>query len=194
VLEAVAVNQETDWIRLVEGAAWTLVELARRRLGDAADARRAQSMFATTLTVALVVPIDSQASRVTGVSVGDSAAWTLRASGLTCIGGGKNGQNDDEPFSSVVTALPAVPSSLDIFESQILNGDVLLVMSDGVGDPLGDGSGLLGGLLKQQLRIPPPLLQLARIADFSRETFTDDRTLVAVWPFDRMNVGHGQSS
>jgi hypothetical protein len=29
---------------------------------------------------------------------------------------------------------------------------------------------------------PPPILGLAHAVDFSRETFDDDRTLVAVWP------------
>jgi hypothetical protein len=37
-------------------------------------------------------------------------------------------------------------------------------------------------LLVEQLQSgPPDLLQFARVVDFSRETFDDDRTLVAVW-------------
>lgn len=194
VLDAMDLDHEPNWTGLIKGAAWTLVELARRRLGETTDPRVAQRLFATTLTVALAVPTGSRTSKISGVCVGDSAAWLLRASELTCIGGGKMSQSPDEPFSSLVTALPAVPTSLDIFESELLTGDALLVMSDGVGDSLGDGTGLLGDLLKHQLRLPPPLLQMARIADFSRETFNDDRTLAVIWQLDGVTVGHGPGS
>jgi hypothetical protein len=175
-------GQELDWTNLVKEAAWTLVELARRRLGDTADARSAQKMYATTLTVVVIMPIDERRSKVSGVCAGDSAAWLLRASELVCIGGGKGTDDTGEPFSSVVTALPVVPNPVNVFEADLTSGDVLLVMSDGIGDPLGDGTGLLGHLLKDQLKEPPPLLQMARITDFSRETWTDDRTLAVLWP------------
>jgi serine/threonine protein phosphatase PrpC len=194
VRDAMDLDHEPDWTELVKGAAWTLVELARHRLGETAEPHVAQRLFATTLTVALIVPTGSHTSKVSGVCVGDSAAWLLRASELSRIGGGKSAQSPDEPFSSLVAALPAVPSSLNIFESELLTGDALLVMSDGVGDPLGDGTGLLGDLLRHQLKLPPPLLQMARIADFSRETFNDDRTLAAIWQLDGGTFGHGPGS
>ncbi|MGH3832079.1 MAG: hypothetical protein ACRDRS_16810 [Pseudonocardiaceae bacterium] len=61
-------------------------------------------------------------------------------------------------------------------------GTVLLVGTDGFGDPLGDGSGLVGDLFREVLASPPPPLGLAHALDFSRETFDDDRTLLVVWP------------
>jgi hypothetical protein len=61
-------------------------------------------------------------------------------------------------------------------------GEVLLVGTDGFGDPLGAGDGAVGALFAGALRVPPPPLGLAHLLDFSRETFDDDRTLVAVWP------------
>ena len=58
---------------------------------------------------------------------------------------------------------------------------VLLVGTDGIGDPLGDGSGKVGELFARMLAQPPPPLALAHLLDFSRDTFDDDRTLIAIW-------------
>jgi hypothetical protein len=41
---------------------------------------------------------------------------------------------------------------------------------------------MVGQLFAEHLHIPPPALAFAHLLDFSRETFDDDRTLVAVWP------------
>jgi hypothetical protein len=59
---------------------------------------------------------------------------------------------------------------------------VLLVGTDGFGDPLGDGDGKVGQLFAEHLKMPPPPRALAHLLDFSRETFDDDRTLLAIWP------------
>ena len=59
---------------------------------------------------------------------------------------------------------------------------ILLVGTDGFSDPLGDGDGLVGALFARHLTTPPPPVWLAHVLDFSRETFDDDRTLLAVWP------------
>jgi hypothetical protein len=61
---------------------------------------------------------------------------------------------------------------------------VLLIATDGIGDPLGTGQGGVGNLFREVLTkpTPPSLIEFAHAVDFSRETFDDDRTLVAVWP------------
>ena len=50
--------------------------------------------------------------------------------------------------------------------------------------PLGTGHGGVGNLFRDVLTGPcvPSLIEFARAVDSSRETFDDDRTLVAVWP------------
>ncbi|WP_207544239.1 hypothetical protein, partial [Mycobacterium alsense] len=65
-----------------------------------------------------------------------------------------------------------------------LAAEVLLIATDGIGDPLGTGQGGVGNLLRDVLTrpCPPSLIEFAHAMDFSRETFDDDRTLVAVWP------------
>jgi hypothetical protein len=63
-------------------------------------------------------------------------------------------------------------------------GDVLLVGADGIGDPLGSGDGGVGNLLRGVLAgaASPSPIGFAYVVGLSRETFDDDRILVAVWP------------
>jgi hypothetical protein len=60
--------------------------------------------------------------------------------------------------------------------------DVLVLMTDGVGDALGDGTGPVGDFLAERWRVPPTNLEFAAHVDFQRNTFDDDRTVVALWP------------
>jgi hypothetical protein len=78
--------------------------------------------------------------------------------------------------------LPYVPESVEAVVEHLTASEVLLVGTDGFGDPLGDGTGPVGALFARHLAVPPTPLRLAQLLDFSRETFDDDRTLVAVWP------------
>ena len=60
-------------------------------------------------------------------------------------------------------------------------GETLLIGTDGVWDPIGDGQGLVAGFLVGALgRSLPHRLDFLRVVDFCRDTFDDDRTLVAV--------------
>jgi hypothetical protein len=63
-------------------------------------------------------------------------------------------------------------------------GEVLLLGTDGIGDPLGSGQGGVGNLFRELFSgtEPPSLVEFANAVDFSRETFDDDRTLIAVMP------------
>jgi hypothetical protein len=81
-----------------------------------------------------------------------------------------------------VPALPWIPPTLEKRNVQIPADRVLLVGTDGFGDPLGDGE--VGALFARHLATPPSPLQFSHILDFSRETFDDDRTLLALWPRD----------
>ena len=84
---------------------------------------------------------------------------------------------------AVSTPLPALPPILPRPASVTLEpGHVLLVGTDGFGDPLGTGRGEVGMAFAGELREPPGTLRFASLLDFSRETYDDDRTLVALWP------------
>jgi serine/threonine protein phosphatase PrpC len=143
-----------------------------------ADAAR---LLGTTLLVALVRPVEG-GLQADVAWAGDSGGWVLdekstfhpmirskTADGVTVV-------------SSAVRALPQRPLGYGHNNVLLGPGDVLLLGTDGFGDPLGDGTGLVGELFARSLVTPPPPLRFAHLVDFSRETFDDDRTLVAVWP------------
>lgn len=173
--------QGPDWTSLVESVARRLVTQARPRHGSPdEDPERAEKLFATTLVAGLVRPT-ATGSVATLVQVGDSGAWLLDRGRY--IGVLKQKSDPDAPvFSSAVSALPQLPTQIEPVTVTLDPEMVLLVGTDGFGDPLGDGSGLVGDLFREVLASPPPPLGLAHALDFSRETFDDDRTLLAVWP------------
>ncbi|WP_225849493.1 protein phosphatase 2C domain-containing protein [Streptomyces sp. HPF1205] len=173
-----------DWKHVVDSAAYQLVaRVAGGREPTLADSETAERRYATTLVAGTVRAGEHGVLSVSLVQVGDSGAWLLdRGSGRyeplvatkTTAGG--------PLISSKVSPLPRVPSPVRAVRRELTPGSVLLVGTDGFGDPLGDGHGAVGRLFHTHLRNPPPARGLAHLLDFSRETFDDDRTLLAVWP------------
>ena len=181
LLDALDAVADLDWDGLLRGAAWALVEQARRQLGLAEpDPASAAGAMSTTLLTGLVRPAPDGGIHATLVQVGDASAWMLRDGAFTTVVQGK----PDEMLPSTVTALPRVPPEISPVELAVPADAVLLVGTDGLGDALGHGGGELGALFAEHLAVAPPPLGLAHLLDFSRETFDDDRTLVAVWPLD----------
>jgi len=169
-----------DWPDLMRCAGWALVEFAAGQPeagpGETA-ADRAERLLATTLVVTVVRPRpDGAVADVAGI--GDSPAWQLRGSAWHAL----LGEQDGEMVTPAVAALPRVPAEVAVASVELAGGDVLLLGTDGIGGALGDGSGLVGAAFAGGLAQPPAPLDLAHLLDFSRETFDDDRTLVAVWP------------
>jgi hypothetical protein len=180
-----ASTAEIDWRELMQHSAWAIVEQASVLFPTEApspDAQFAESQLATTLVCA-VLEFD-EATRETRAhvsGVGDSGAWLMHEDRFDHVFGGK--ANPDGPVSSsAVSGLPKVPAELQHATVVVPPGTVLLLGTDGFGDPLGAGSGEVGRAFRNALLKPPPTLALAWLLDFSRETFDDDRTLVAVWP------------
>jgi serine/threonine protein phosphatase PrpC len=179
----------TDWLALLKSAAWALTERAQTLLGlDAPDPVRAEEQLATTLACAVVEPTGVHTLRAYVVGAGDSVAWLLSAGRFVEVLAGKavpaNGV-----ASSAVVGLPRVPTEVTPMIVDIAENDVLLIATDGIGDPLGAGQGAVGDLFREVLTKPsaPSLIEFAHAVDFSRETFDDDRTLVAVWPRRRLS-------
>lgn len=180
---AAEVGSAIDWDELIRGAAWTIVEQAKTTLGlEEPDRAAAARDFSTTLVVAIVDPRDDGSADVRITDVGDSGAWVLSRGGFESLIAGKSA-DEGGITSSAVSGLPRVPQTLQVRSVVLEPGEVLLVGTDGIGDPLGSGEGGVGNLFKDVLGVGvPSLLEFANAADFSRETFDDDRTLVAVWP------------
>jgi serine/threonine protein phosphatase PrpC len=114
-------------------------------------------------------------------AVGDSSAWVLRDGHVwQPMFEVKNG--GEGAASSVTKALPlSRPPAPRGVTTTVKKGDVVVLMSDGIGDPLEDGSRTVGRFLAEAWREPPAPLQFAAQVDFARKTHDDDRTAVAVW-------------
>ncbi|BCJ62790.1 protein phosphatase 2C domain-containing protein [Micromonospora endophytica] len=168
-----------DWNDVVRRCAWQLAEQARSLFHlPAPDPARAEEALACTLVAGMVQPT-SDGDLLSLIQVGDSSAWLLRHDGYRRLLDTKN-RAGQVISSNEVTALPRTPQVVPC-EEFLAPTDVLLVGTDGFGDPLGDGSGEVGRYFGQKLSVPPPPLELARCLDFSRDTFDDDRTLLALW-------------
>jgi hypothetical protein len=173
-----------DWLALLKSTAWALTERAQTLLDlPEPDPVRAEEQLATTLVCAVIEPTGVGGLRAHLVGVGDSSAWLLTAGRFVELLGAK-AVTAEGMSSSAVTGLPRVPAEVVPVVVEIGAGEVLLIGTDGIGDPLGTGEGGVGNLLHEVLTaaVPPSLIEFAHAVDFSRETFDDDRTLVAVWP------------
>jgi serine/threonine protein phosphatase PrpC len=174
----------TDWAALLKSAAWALTERAQSLLGlDEPDPVRAEEELATTLVCAVIEPTGAHTLRAYLVGVGDSVAWLLAAGQFIEVLTGKTTPAAGVASSAVV-GLPRLPTETIPMVVDFADDDVLLIATDGIGDPLGSGQGGVGNLFRDLLTRPsaPSLIEFAHAVDFSRETFDDDRTLVAVWP------------
>ena len=60
-------------------------------------------------------------------------------------------------------------------------GDALVLVTDGVADPLRDGPETVAPALAGALGEPPDAVALVGLVDFSRQGCHDDRTLLGVW-------------
>ena len=174
---------DTDWMALVRDAAYALINQAQAmlQLQDPPDVGSAEKEMATTLLCAVIEPIEAGILRASIVGIGDSGAWLLRDGQFTPVLGGKTA-DEGGLSSNAVAGLPRLPGELQPSVIEIQEGDVLLLGTDGIGDPLGTGEGGVGNLFRKLFggSRPPSLIEFAHALDFSRETFDDDRTLVTV--------------
>lgn len=177
-----------DWLELFRHAAWQIVQQGGALFGfdqSAEPAKGAESLLATTLVCAVIdFPQEGSGATVHAACVGDSSVWVLADCTYSQALGGK-GKAESSITSSEVSGLPRVPPSVTPTVVEVPDGGVILVGTDGFGDPLGTGEGAVGQLFAQKLAHPSSMIEFAHLLDFSRETFDDDRTLVAVWPLAR---------
>ncbi|MFD9292156.1 protein phosphatase 2C domain-containing protein [Streptomyces sp. NPDC060030] len=179
---------QVDWKRTVTAAAYQLImRVTRGAEPTRVQREEAQALLATTLVTGVVRITGDGRLEVNLVHVGDSGAWMLHESRFHPLTGGKE-ERADGVFSSAVSALPWVPPRIEGTWYTFPEEGVLLIGTDGFGDPLGDGTGRIGSVMAYELGRPPREPQaVAQLLDFSRETFDDDRTLLAVWPRHRLD-------
>ncbi len=176
-----------DWSEVFEQAAWALIEEHRRGADASAGVDEVAASLATTLLVAAVdgaapAELDDTDSREVHAqlaAVGDSPAFVLRGGSFTPIVG--ETQSDDGLLGGGVQALPRAARAVEPADCALVAGDVLLLCTDGLALPLAGGTGDVGLTLARELARPPDVVDFARLLDFSRSTYDDDRTLVAIW-------------
>ncbi|AUY54719.1 hypothetical protein C2142_35920 [Streptomyces sp. CB01881] len=148
----------------------------------APDPAQVERLLATTLVVGTARPVPG-GLEVRLSRAGDSGAWLLdldRAAYRPLFA--PKYDPDAVIVSNAVVPLPRCPDPAELGGCLLVAGQVLLVGTDGFGDPLGDGDGQVGALFARELAEPPSAAWLAHVLDFSRQTFDDDRTLIAIWP------------
>lgn len=179
-----------DWERFLTGLADVIDRQGRHHL-EAADRdgspsrREVAEAMATTVLYGIVDLRDAAAAfPVHLVGVGDTSGWVLRAGEWHPQQAVKNA--GAEIHTSAVVALPMLPRALPApVRTEIRPGEALVLMTDGVGDPLGDGTGAVGEFLGEVWQRPPHDLEFAAHVAFTRRSYDDDRTVVAVWPIAR---------
>ena len=141
------------------------------------------AQMATTAVCARLTHSDEGAHRAELAYVGDSAAYLLGPDGWQRVAGAvKTIANDDSPLSSGTAALPATTVDLTTTTVEFGPDTALFLMTDGVADPLGAGSGEVGRVLGQWWAQPPNEFEFGAQVAFARRSFDDDRTVVGVWP------------
>ncbi|MGH9078263.1 MAG: protein phosphatase 2C domain-containing protein, partial [Acidimicrobiales bacterium] len=163
---------------------------------DAADravraANRGGEVGATTLLVGLVTVAGEWAV----ARVGDGTALVLGPGGWDDVlapaggevageaaglaGGGLAGV--EGMIATATAALPSPAPAVELAEGRLGPRQALVLVTDGVADPLRDGPETVAPALAGALVTPPAPLDLAALVDFSRHGCHDDRTLLGVW-------------
>lgn len=189
--DQIARNGGIDWVQLAGRISMRIIEEGEYRkisqLNTAEptiDERLAAclSKMSTTLIVAVIdrTPRHDGFPAEIGVVAGDSAAYLLRldSKDLEPVGGGKVGT--DSITSTAVRPLPGPVKSSSV-RVVLQPGDALIVGSDGIGDPVGDGTGEVGQEFARRWAEPPPIDRFLLDVNVYRRSFDDDRTAVGVW-------------
>jgi hypothetical protein len=177
-----------DWSEILRVLAIKVINSGRTLLQRHPDTERlgpldvARKLSSTALfAVVEMRPVDGYRP-VHVFAYGDTSSWILRS------GSRWEPQQPVKNQGAVVASsetkgIPIVPKQAPpAIRARLGDGDVLLLITDGIGDPLGDGNGTVGAFLAQKWRRPPAPLEFAAHVDFARRSHDDDRTAIAIWP------------
>ena len=148
-----------------------------RRTGDI------QEILATTLVCAIISPTEKPGTLQVEVAVvGDSGVWIVDNEKINTVCGGKD-TSSESCEDNRTYCLPAPIINMQTQNIEITKQNVLLIGTDGFGDPLGNGKTQVGSLYHSVLATRvPSIIEFGHMLDFTLRSFTDDRTLVAIWP------------
>ena len=166
-------------------------EAAHAAVSAAGAALAGSGGGATTLVLAIIERADGDAGAALA-RIGDSTAFLVPS--------GPDGPvwqelfdppaGGDEEVGVATPALsggsPATPAGeegppVETATLALSDGDVLALVTDGIAGPWRDGPTTVAPAMVDGLRARPSALELAQLADFSRQGCHDDRTMVVVW-------------
>jgi hypothetical protein len=160
--------------------------------GAGAMATGAAPEFSTTFVVALVTAPPGRAGGADVVlgRVGDSTAFGL-AGGAWKELFLPSGPDELHEVATAVLPWPGPGAGgeapVETATAHLPVGAAIVLLTDGIADPLRDGPTTVAPALAEVLRAGPrgelSPLALAAAADFSRRGCQDDRTIVVAWPY-----------
>ena len=112
--------------------------------------------------------------------LGDASLWRLDDERWRHAAGDRKGAGPGYDSNAVAHTLPADPHAVRETLLDLHPGDVVSLVSDGVGDGLATIEEL-NAYLADRWRLPPPVTAYINDVGFDAERFLDDRTSVTVW-------------
>lgn len=178
---------EIPWREVHEGLADRLTDICATLPGKHAEVELSREevsqRMATTLVAGVVAtrPSEDGTHAVTVVRLGDVSGWILdEEDGWVALESIKNAGK--VIAESATACLPLVPEAEpEVVVTTLGDGAALVLMTDGVGDPLGSGQGEVAGELARWWVRPPHPLEFASQVAFGRKSYDDDRGALAVW-------------
>lgn len=172
---------DVDWremaARLVQASQDCCQRLAHNRISSP---NQCLSKWASTLEFAVVENGTSREKPFVSVTVsGDGAVYVVsREKGWKTIKAGK--ARGDGIASNAVTALPVDPGKPIISFGSLGAGEELFIVTDGLGDMIGDGSSTLGGFFQDKFHQCSNIIKYLQVMDVSMYQADDDRTGILI--------------
>jgi hypothetical protein len=151
---------QIDWYATTAAVAQAILRKGQELLGAESPAAEptakdvATIMAATVLYAVIATSPADDGFALHAFDVGDTSAW-LRddQSGWRLLSGGKDMGN--ELASSETLALPYLPPApVSAVQERITPGSAFVMVTDGIGDPMGDASGDVGAFLAEGVARP----------------------------------------
>ena len=155
------------------GANFAAALLADPRTPDARDG------MATT-AMALVTHRDGDEWVIEAAWAGDSSLWHLSPDGKWELLAGCQDDDPDVRYAPAIEPLPS-PNGFCASAEFRLSGGAIFAMTDGVANPL-RWSAQVAEKLATWWTCPPDPFTFAAQVGFGRKAYTDDRTVVGIWP------------
>jgi hypothetical protein len=170
--------------RIIDEAAYRRIVPLPDEASTTEQVMAVRGAMSTTLVVAAIRRSADAGGRFDGhlaIIAGDSGAYVIDDDGMRAIAGGKEANPGSPISSSAVDPLPGA-SSPDV-QPLVLNArQGLVLVTDGIGDAVGAGTGEVGEQLARRWCTPPPISAFFEDVNFLRRSYDDDRTVVGVWP------------